>query len=234
VNYDNIKFRVFWDVLPCSQVVVDRRFRRLNFISAAVRTWNLIYDNITILLQTPTERRGLVVRISASNSGGPGFKSRHDTGHFYRFFVVLLSPVKQMLEWHPKLGHDRFLRTLSNSSFTCLHPHHLGHSFTNVAIRRVEAQGCTGLVAKAGERWPCGPGAKSLWAKPSMKQASWGSAWVVVLEYTLMNYMGSPDGLLVPKTGVVPRVAKSFRSRPNPLLTWTTYPEMVEAKGYPT
>jgi hypothetical protein len=32
----------------------------------------------------------------------------------------------------------------------------LGHSYTNVATRMVEAQGCPGLVAKVGERWLVG------------------------------------------------------------------------------
>jgi hypothetical protein len=38
----------------------------------------------------------------------------------------------------------------------------LGHSFTNVATRTVESQGCPGLVANAAERWP-------------MRQSSWSN-----------------------------------------------------------
>jgi hypothetical protein len=41
----------------------------------------------------------------------------------------------------------------------------LGHSRTDIATRAVEAQGCPGLVAKAGERWLVGkaPGATNHW-----------------------------------------------------------------------
>jgi hypothetical protein len=56
------------------------------------------------------------------------------------------------------------------------------HSCTHVATRMVEAQGCLGLVAKAGQRWPMGhksPGATTDGGHTPMKQASWGGAWVV-------------------------------------------------------
>jgi hypothetical protein len=41
----------------------------------------------------------------------------------------------------------------------------LGHSCTNVATRMVEAQGCPGLLPKAGERWPMGanPWSNNCW-----------------------------------------------------------------------
>jgi hypothetical protein len=37
--YHTLKFRVFWDVAPCSLIATTRK--TLNFILAAVRTWNL-------------------------------------------------------------------------------------------------------------------------------------------------------------------------------------------------
>jgi hypothetical protein len=57
-----------------------------------------------------SERHGRMVRIPASYSGGPGFKSRPgDRLSWVRTFVVLRRPSRQIPGEYLKLSHDHFL-----------------------------------------------------------------------------------------------------------------------------
>jgi hypothetical protein len=54
-----------------------------------------------------TERRGRIISTPAAYSGGPRFKSRPGNRlSWLRFFVVFLSPSRQMPGQYLKLGHD--------------------------------------------------------------------------------------------------------------------------------
>jgi hypothetical protein len=62
-----VKFRVFWDVLPCSQVNVDQRFRGayclhhhglIDLMMEAVRTFGCFGDVVVSVLATGTKGRG--------------------------------------------------------------------------------------------------------------------------------------------------------------------------------
>jgi hypothetical protein len=53
-----------------------------------------------------------------------------------------------------------------------------GHSGINGAMRTVEAQGCPGLVAKAGDSWLMGQSPNNRWWKAPTQQTCWGRAWV--------------------------------------------------------
>jgi hypothetical protein len=60
-----------------------------------------------------TESRGRVANTTASYSGELGFKSRRgDRLSWLEFFVVSLSPSRQIPGYYLKLDHDRFLHNL--------------------------------------------------------------------------------------------------------------------------
>jgi hypothetical protein len=111
------KFRIFWDVAPCSRVEVDRRFRAplksrsistwlysatsqktLNFILTAMRTWNLT----EILLGSRKRVAGYLSQYSVwLRTGRPGFDPQQEQRIFLLTSVSrpALRPTQPPVQW---------------------------------------------------------------------------------------------------------------------------------------
>jgi hypothetical protein len=102
----------------------------------------------------------------------------------------------------------------------------LGHFCTNIATRMMEAQACTGLVAKAREGWPVG---QSPWS--TSNQASIfgeglcgkgsGVKYKIPVEARRgVHYLGVSPGGAVPGRGLAPWMEKPFGGSTDPPETW--------------